>query len=407
MNALNEEGPDGVCSKGHLLIVDDDPIAAGMLGVTLEGSGYEVMDVPSGEDCLMAMGEYFPEVVLLDIDMPGGMNGYETCQRIRDRFDRSNLTIIFLSAHDSLEERLHAYDAGGDDFVAKPFNAEEIRRKIVLAVSARLRRAQLVAEKSSLEESADMALQGFNEMGDILKFTRGALSCRSLKALCELMIASMASNQCMCHVQLRGSAAAGTLTMTPSGVASPLEESVIEHMRQHDRIFQFKSRLILNYGDVSLLITNMPMTDDGLAGRLRDYAAMVAEAAGDAVVNISLRADALAWAQELRQLGDSSRERIERLAESYRQQQTSTRLQLEGMAEKVEAMYYQFGLSDRQEAAISETVSSATNEVVELFDRYGEDFDRQFTCILGELDQASAFCIDTEEPDAAPVVELW
>ena len=71
------------------------------------------------------------------------------------------------------------------------------------------------------------------------------------------------------------------------------------------------------------------------------------------MVNISLRADALAWAQELRRMGDSSRSRVERLAESYRQQQTSTRVQLEGMAEKVEAMYYQFGLSDRQEAMIN------------------------------------------------------
>ena len=407
MIAMIGEGPDKIGTKGHLLIVDDDPVAAGLLGVTLEGSGYAVMDVPSGEDCLMAMGEYAPEVVLLDIDMPGGMNGYETCQRIRDRFDRANLTIIFLSGHDSLEERLHAYDAGGDDFVAKPFNAEEIRRKIILAVNARLQRAQLVAEKSSLEESADMAVQGFNEMGDILKFTRGALACRSLKALCELMIASMGSNQCTCHVQLRGGAAAGTLTMTLAGVASPLEESVIEHMRQHDRIFQFKSRLILNYGDVSLLITNMPMADEGLAGRLRDYAAMVAEAAGDAVVNISLRADALAWAQELRRLGDSSRSRVETLVESYRQQQTSTCIQLEGMVEKVESMYYQFGLSDRQEAAISETVGSATEEVVALFDQYREDFDRQFACILDELNQASAFQIDADEAISAPVVEIW
>lgn len=393
--------------SGHLLIVDDDPVAAGMLGLTLKGAGYDVRDVASGEECLMVMAEFSPEVVLLDIDMPGGMDGYETCRRIRSRFDRANLTIIFLSAHDSLEERLRAYDAGGDDFVAKPFDAEEIHRKIDLAVSARLRREQADAEKKLLEESVDIAVQGFNEMGDILKFTRGALRCRTLKALCELMIASMGSNNCACHVQLRGSPAAGTATMTPSGYASPLEESVIELMRQHDRIFQFKSRLILNYGAVSLLISNLPADDDALAGRLRDYAAMVCEAAEDAVVNISLRADALAWAQELRSLGESSHRRVELLAESYRQQQLNTRVQLESMAEKVEAMYYQFGLSDRQEAAISDTVRGTKDEVLQLFGQYGEDFDEQFRYILADLHRASTFQIDKEEEAAAPVVELF
>ena len=208
-----------------------------------------------------------------------------------------------------------------------------------------------------------------------------------------------------CHVQLRGSAAAGTMTLTPLGLATPLEESVIEHMVLHDRIFQFKSRMIMNYGTVSVMVVNMP-TDDAMAGRIRDYGAIIAEAAQDAVENISLRADAVERAKELRGLAEEGRVGIEKLQASYRVQQAETRSELEGMVEKIEAMYYQFGLSTRQEEAISDTVRSTRDEVLGQFGRFEKEFDSQFAAIMEGLNLASTYQIDMEEV-SAPADELW
>jgi DNA-binding response OmpR family regulator len=148
--------------KGRLLIVDDDPAGARMLRRMLKGSGHEVSEASSGAACLVAMDDFAPEVILLDIEMPGGIDGYETCRQIRSRFDRANLTIIFLSGNDTHEDRVRAYDAGGDDFVAKPFVAEEIRRKIAIAVSARLRSKLLAAEKMELEQTSNALLKRKN-----------------------------------------------------------------------------------------------------------------------------------------------------------------------------------------------------------------------------------------------------
>ena len=394
-------------SRGRLLIVDDDPVAAGMLGAMLKKHGYEVREVLSGEACLAVMDEFLPEVILLDIEMPGGLNGFETCRQVRSRYCEASLTIMFLSSRDSLEDRLQAYDAGGDDFVAKPFAAEEMRRKIALAVNTRLRRRQLAEEKQSLEETADVALQSYGEMGTVLKFARGALGCRTLQALAELVIESMRSVDADCHVQLRGSAAAGTLTLTPRGPASALEESVIEHMRHQGRLFQFKSRMIINYDHVSVLVSNMPAATDALAGRIRDNGAMIAEAAEDAVENISLRADAVARAKELQILAESGREGLEKLQASQRAQQLDTRCELERMAEKIENMYHQFGLTDRQEAAISDTVFATKDTLLRLSENHAHEFDSQFATILGGLNQACAYEIDMEETVAAAGVELW
>ena len=406
MDEVTDVSGSGEQKKGRLLIVDDDPIAAGMLGLMLKKNGYEVRAVASGEACLDVMAEFVPEVILLDIEMGMGIDGYETCERVRNRFERANLTIIFLSSHDSLEERLHAYDVGGDDFVAKPFEAEEIRRKIALAVKAKIRRRTLYAEKVSLAETADVAMRGYSEMAAVLRFTRGALGCKTLQALGELIISSMRVTESDSHVQLRGSRAAGTLTLTPQGQATALEESVIERMMTQDRIFQFKSRMICNYGTVSLLVVNMPADDEAMAGRIRDYAAIIAEAAQAAVENISLRADAVERAKELRRLAEAGLAGTERLQAGQLAQRSETRRELEQMVDKIEAMYYRLGLSDVQEASISDTVRNSRDQVLDLLERYSAEFDSQLGEILEGLNLASNYQIDTEE-SSGPSDELW
>ena len=391
---------------GRLLIVDDDPFATSLLQILFNEHGNDVMEVASGEACLSVMETFSPQVVLLDIDMPGGIDGYETCRELRSRFDRANLTIIFLSGHDSLDDRLRAYDAGGDDFVAKPFVAEELRRKIAIAIDARVHRRSLVDEKAVAEESANVLMQGYDEIGSVLKFVRGALGCRSLISLAELIISSMRSTRVKCMVQLRGSTVGRPLTMTPNGLATPLEASVFEHMRSHGRIFQFKTRMIVNYDSVAVLVVDMPIDDEVLSGRIRDYAAIVAEAAEDAVANISLRADAVTHARELKALAEAGHAGIEQLQATAQIHQADTRFELERMVEKIESMYHRFGLSENQEAEISESARRSKDEVLKLFDRYGAEFNKQFALILDGLNHASNYQIDPQE-DSTPIVEVW
>ncbi|MBV2185677.1 MAG: hypothetical protein KUL88_14175, partial [Rhizobium sp.] len=332
---------------------------------------------------------------------------YETCRRLREMLtDSERPAVIFISGHDTLDERLLAYDSGGDDFLAKPFVAEELRRKIAVAIDARIRRRSLVKEKLQAEESANVLLQGYDEMSYVLKFVRGALGCHSLAALAGLIINSMSTTRVKCMVQLRGSAAAGTVTMTENDIASPLEESVFEHMRAHGRIFQFKTRLIVNYDSVSVLIVDMPIDDEALTGRIRDYAAIIAEAAEDAVANISLRADALQRATELKALAEDGHAGIEQLQLAYRTHHAGTRLELERMVENIESMYYRLGLTEGQEAEISETARYSRDGVLKLFDKYLADSDKQFATILDGLNRASTYQIDMEE-GSAQAAEVW
>ncbi len=392
---------------GRILIVDDDPIVAGMLGISLSAAGHEIMEANSGEEALAKLADLHgagstPDLVILDIEMPG-IDGYEACRRLRATDSTSKIPVIFLSGHDGLDDRLRAYDAGGDDFMAKPFMPDEVLRKAGLAIEHKRRQEAVTEDKQSSFETAMTALTSLGESGVTLKFSRSALGCRTQHALASLTIESMGAFGIDCHVQLRSPTE--TLTWTPHGPASPLEESVIEKSRSMDRIFSFSNRLIINYNTVSLLVTNMPLENSDLCGRIRDHAAMIAEAAELAVDNINLRTEAILRSNELRQLAIASRKAVEDLRKDYRELQVATRLELNSMANIIEDMYTRLSLSDSQELTISNTLRTSTERVLALFDR-SSDLDRNFAGIVEGLTKAGKNSV-TDEKEIAPEVELW
>lgn len=122
--------------KDTILIVDDDPIVCQVLQVLLEDEGYRAVPVTDSRDCLSALRQHHPDLVLLDILMPG-IDGRVLCRELRTA---SIAPIIMMSALTSDQEKVGRLNDGADDYIAKPFsNAELIAR-----VRAVLRRAHQV-----------------------------------------------------------------------------------------------------------------------------------------------------------------------------------------------------------------------------------------------------------------------
>src|ERR1700693_3684990 len=105
---------------------------------TLTGAGYEVDDAKSGEEALEKVREFRPDLVLLDINMPG-MGGLAACRAIRADM---NIGIVMLTVRNSEQDKVEALDAGADDFVTKPFSMPELLARI----RAALRRAPLAPD---------------------------------------------------------------------------------------------------------------------------------------------------------------------------------------------------------------------------------------------------------------------
>ncbi len=137
--------------KGEILIVDDTAASLKLLSDLLTGAGYHVRQAPNGELALWTAQSRPPELILLDVRMPG-IDGYEVCRRLKALPELQDVPVIFLSAQHDTDDRLRGFALGGVDFIAKPFQAEEILARTDAQV--RLRRAQqaLAAERAHLEQ---------------------------------------------------------------------------------------------------------------------------------------------------------------------------------------------------------------------------------------------------------------
>lgn len=145
------ESPD---RRPRLLVVDDAPEQLRMLVRVLGDSGYDVQTAGDGARALAAADQDPPDLVLLDVEMPG-IDGFETCRRLKAQERFSGTPVIFLSGFGDVDQRLSAFAAGGVDFVSKPFDTAEVRARI--ATHLELERLRRNAERQGQELAANLA----------------------------------------------------------------------------------------------------------------------------------------------------------------------------------------------------------------------------------------------------------
>ena len=113
-----------------ILVVYDEPQLRRVMRTTLTDLGYTVIDAKTGEDALTLFRQDQPDLILLDLNMPG-IGGLETCRAIRET---SEVPIIILSVRNTEREKVQALDAGADDYVCKPFGIQELLARIRAAL---------------------------------------------------------------------------------------------------------------------------------------------------------------------------------------------------------------------------------------------------------------------------------
>jgi two-component system alkaline phosphatase synthesis response regulator PhoP/two-component system response regulator RpaA len=129
-----------------VLVVEDDDIVARTIERTLRGHEFKVSVANSGVQALQAARRKTPAIILLDVIMPG-MDGYAVCREIRADPLLSHIPILFLTAKSKDDDRITGFRAGADDYLAKPFNIDEL----LLRIRAILRRTRVIEKPSANE----------------------------------------------------------------------------------------------------------------------------------------------------------------------------------------------------------------------------------------------------------------
>lgn len=156
-----------------ILIVDDTPVNLGVIVEGLEELGYEVLVAQDGEEALRRAALTTPDLILLDIMLPG-WDGFEVCQRLKAQANTRDIPVIFMSALDGVQDKVAGFQVGAVDFVTKPVQIDEVQARIGLHLKLRAMQRQLetqntrlqreIAERQRMEASLDQeraTLQAF------------------------------------------------------------------------------------------------------------------------------------------------------------------------------------------------------------------------------------------------------
>jgi response regulator RpfG family c-di-GMP phosphodiesterase len=149
--------------QSNIMVVDDNPANLKLLEDMFRRLRYEVRSFPLGRLALAAADQEPPDLILLDINMPG-MNGYEVCERLKSSARLSDIPVIFISALNATEDKVKGFRSGGADYVSKPFQFEEVQARV--ETHLKLRRA-LQAERDLLEKTLGGAVWTLLELVQI------------------------------------------------------------------------------------------------------------------------------------------------------------------------------------------------------------------------------------------------
>lgn len=173
---MTSEGLLNVQSRPRILIVDDDPAIRRLLRAVLQRD-YTLEEASTGDKALGILPAFAPDLVLLDIAMPG-IDGYETCRRLKSVAVNTALQVIMVSAKSSKQEQLQAYEAGADDYVIKPFDSQDLLARVQLHIQLRDAKARVTAIRteidltnSELKRLAEQRAQDIIAVQDVAVFT--------------------------------------------------------------------------------------------------------------------------------------------------------------------------------------------------------------------------------------------
>ncbi|MDM8526605.1 response regulator [Anaerolineales bacterium HSG24] len=150
-----------ITNRGQVLIVDDNPTNLDVLFDYLDDAGYSVLVAEDGADALEQIKYSQPDIVLLDIMMPG-IDGYETCRRLKADSRTKDIPIIFVTALSETEDKIKGFQSGAVDYVTKPFHQEEVMARInthltIRRLQRRLEAAKNLSQQRVSQRGSDLA----------------------------------------------------------------------------------------------------------------------------------------------------------------------------------------------------------------------------------------------------------
>jgi DNA-binding response OmpR family regulator len=354
-----------------VFVVDNDKTDRIILDSMLSNH-YNIETFESAENCLTRLNDKWPNLFILDVDLPG-MNGFELCREIKGVPEADNIPIVFLSSHDDPSDVLTGYDAGGQDYIFKPYDILSLHHKIENLHRIKQDKDTLAVQAQASDELASLVMANLDEYAVLIKFLRTLNECASPAEVVDAILHVLHASHLEGAVQIR----MRNLNKTYSryGENWPLEVAVLNHVRTLDRIFEFKNHAAYNFERITILLTNMPIENPDLCGRIRDNLCIAAESADAKLLALQSFEDLATVRDEINVMVQGVGITIQSFSNHYadvRLKESDFTVQL---IDDLLASFAHLGMSDQQEENILGLVKTRLQELIQIGDISRENQD--------------------------------
>jgi len=157
-----------------ILIVDDNSNNVKIIAITLRAFNYKLVIATNGQSAIEMVEKTRPDLVLMDVMMPG-MDGYETCEKIKAKKDNENIPVIFLTALSEKANIIRGFEVGGVDYITKPFNKEELISRVKTHLELKFTRDELQKNSNYLQSLNAVKDRMFSVIGHDLRSPLGSV----------------------------------------------------------------------------------------------------------------------------------------------------------------------------------------------------------------------------------------
>ena len=348
------------------VIVEDDKISQKYIKRALEGT-LDLHFASSGEEGEALIKELCPDLILLDVELPD-RNGYDICHKLRLKSDYLFTPILFISGKTNLEERIKGYEAGGDDYITKPFDTSELIAKVKAVIRQHEHKETLAQQFKEAQTTAIESMTGASELGLILQFFEKTYAINNFEQLAQAIFSLLHSldlKSCLLFETEQQK-----FFYCSDGENKPIEREIIERLRTEPRFFDFGQRTQINYPVVACLVKNMPVDDPSRYGRYKDVIPPILACANQKVLQLEMELLLQDHTMSFSESFKNIRETLDGLANEMRAGQEDGSSLLNTLFMSLEEALPRLGLDEDQEVYLMSSIEEKINEAMEKVQNY-------------------------------------
>lgn len=376
---------------------------------------FDITCVFTPEDALSLAQELTYKVVVCDLTDTAPID-LSACEKLLNAEEiMRDLPLVVLSSSDELRDKLEAFELGVSDYLGPNVSVEEICARISKTIFHQVASEQLKDRLEMANETAFSVMSDNSDLGSNIQFLLGVNHCSNLDELGQLFFRALGNYKVTCSLQMRS--LYEVKDMEANGMAKDLESQLLFQMKDGGRYIDFGRRTVVNYGQVSLLIRDMPVDDDRRYGAVKDNTFALIQGVDARLKALDEHHKLLEEKQALQKLSQDVKSVMTQIDESYQEVMRHIVETVENLADKIHNRIPNLALSEEQEGFFEEVADNCVSEtnkifnqglqVDEVFQRLSENMDRALES-LDEIDELiEKGSVNAEVENSGDSVELF